>query len=250
MPVNELRMCRNSHLHPDGVDFSRATFGWGRKRRCEDRGDTASFACPKGTRCCSVSIAVSLIGEIVWVLGVVAWYVIRYPFERRAKRVRVVRDQRSRSEAAGLALSVPWSCDPAGSLRRHRNPGSCRLSGQSVAHRARNDHIRLRAVGFSKVSQGTWPEMVHHIGDPRSSQAGVYRAVRDDPAPNVHVFPSHQPLAKPCCCQTGLWVWQAWSALRSFFSCGWTRKRMMLENFGPQYRAYMERTKRIIPYLY
>ena len=27
-------------------------------------------------------------------------------------------------------------------------------------------------------------------------------------------------------------------------------ERMMLENFGPQYRAYMERTKRIIPYLY
>jgi protein-S-isoprenylcysteine O-methyltransferase Ste14 len=27
-------------------------------------------------------------------------------------------------------------------------------------------------------------------------------------------------------------------------------ERMMLENFGPQYQAYMERTKRIIPYLY
>ncbi len=27
-------------------------------------------------------------------------------------------------------------------------------------------------------------------------------------------------------------------------------ERMMLEIFGPQYRAYMDRTKRIIPYLY
>ena len=27
-------------------------------------------------------------------------------------------------------------------------------------------------------------------------------------------------------------------------------EHMMLANFGPQYRAYMERTKRIIPYLY
>ena len=27
-------------------------------------------------------------------------------------------------------------------------------------------------------------------------------------------------------------------------------ERMMLENFGPQYRDYMKRTKRIIPYLY
>ncbi|TIT59667.1 MAG: isoprenylcysteine carboxylmethyltransferase family protein, partial [Mesorhizobium sp.] len=27
-------------------------------------------------------------------------------------------------------------------------------------------------------------------------------------------------------------------------------ERMMLENFGSQYRAYMEKTKRIVPYLY
>jgi protein-S-isoprenylcysteine O-methyltransferase Ste14 len=27
-------------------------------------------------------------------------------------------------------------------------------------------------------------------------------------------------------------------------------ERMMLENLGSQYRAYMERTKRIFPYLY
>ncbi|TIY07540.1 MAG: isoprenylcysteine carboxylmethyltransferase family protein, partial [Mesorhizobium sp.] len=27
-------------------------------------------------------------------------------------------------------------------------------------------------------------------------------------------------------------------------------ERMMLESFGSQYRAYMEKTKRIVPYLY
>ena len=27
-------------------------------------------------------------------------------------------------------------------------------------------------------------------------------------------------------------------------------ERMMLETFGPQYRDYMDKTKRIIPYLY
>ena len=48
----------------------------------------------------------SSVGEIVWVLGVVAWYVIRYPFERRAKRVRVVTDRRSTSEIVGLASAL------------------------------------------------------------------------------------------------------------------------------------------------
>ena len=46
------------------------------------------------------------VGEIVWVLGIVAWYVIRYPFERRAKRVRVVSDVRSRSEIIGLVSAL------------------------------------------------------------------------------------------------------------------------------------------------
>ena len=35
-----------------------------------------------------------------------------------------------------------------------------------------------------------------------------------------------------------------------FFPRVGKEERMMLENFGPQYLAYMERTKKIIPYLY
>ena len=46
------------------------------------------------------------VGEIVWVLGVVAWYVIRYPFERRARRVRVVSGRRSPSDMIGLAAAL------------------------------------------------------------------------------------------------------------------------------------------------
>ena len=37
------------------------------------------------------------LGEVSWLLGIIAWYVIRYPFERRAKRLRVVRNYRSLS---------------------------------------------------------------------------------------------------------------------------------------------------------
>src|SRR5690348_10465545 len=45
-------------------------------------------------------------GEVIWVLGIVAWYVIRHPFERRAKRVQVVRDSRSQSDTIGLAAAL------------------------------------------------------------------------------------------------------------------------------------------------
>jgi protein-S-isoprenylcysteine O-methyltransferase Ste14 len=46
------------------------------------------------------------VGEICWVLGIVAWYVIRYPFERRAKKVRVVGDYRSLSEKIALGAAL------------------------------------------------------------------------------------------------------------------------------------------------
>ena len=53
-----------------------------------------------------MSIAAASVGEIIWVLGIVGWYVIRYPFERRAKRVRVVSGGRSRSDTVGLASAL------------------------------------------------------------------------------------------------------------------------------------------------
>ncbi|TJW39938.1 MAG: isoprenylcysteine carboxylmethyltransferase family protein, partial [Mesorhizobium sp.] len=50
-----------------------------------------------------MTISVASLGEIIWVVGLVAWYVIRYPFERRAKRVRIVAGGRSSSDTVGLA---------------------------------------------------------------------------------------------------------------------------------------------------
>ena len=44
-------------------------------------------------------------GEVSWLLGIIAWYVIRYPFERRAKRLRVARDYRSLPEKIALSAA-------------------------------------------------------------------------------------------------------------------------------------------------
>src|SRR5262245_22593299 len=51
-------------------------------------------------------MSVAAVGKIIWVLGIVTWYIIRRPFERRARRVRVVNDQRSRSDLSGLAIAL------------------------------------------------------------------------------------------------------------------------------------------------
>ena len=53
-----------------------------------------------------MSLSLALLGKIIWVLGVVAWYFIRRPFARRAKRLRVVSDQRSMRDRFGLAAAI------------------------------------------------------------------------------------------------------------------------------------------------
>src|SRR5262245_3336 len=48
----------------------------------------------------------AVVGKPLWVLGVVAWYIIRYPFERRAKRARIVTRSRPLSERIGLSAAT------------------------------------------------------------------------------------------------------------------------------------------------
>ena len=52
-----------------------------------------------------MSISIDALGQGLWVLGIVGWYVIRHPFERRARRMRVISDRRSRSDRIGLAVA-------------------------------------------------------------------------------------------------------------------------------------------------
>ena len=51
-------------------------------------------------------VTAALVGKVLWVLGVVAWYVIRYPFERRASRVPIVTSRRSQADKIALALAL------------------------------------------------------------------------------------------------------------------------------------------------
>lgn len=51
-------------------------------------------------------MSIASIGQIIWVLGIVGWYFIRRPYERRAKRVEVVSNRRSASETIGLAAAL------------------------------------------------------------------------------------------------------------------------------------------------
>ena len=46
-----------------------------------------------------------LIGQIAWIILVVGWYAIRYPFERRARKTRTEKSARNASEWVRMSIS-------------------------------------------------------------------------------------------------------------------------------------------------
>lgn len=192
----------------------------------------------------------SSVGEIVWVLGVVAWYVIRYPFERRAKRSRVVSDRRSPSDIAGLAAAL---------LGLAILPGFYVATGipEMADYPASAWAVALGSIIFAtalwvfrrshKELGRNWSITLEIRERHKLVRTGPYAVIRHP------MYTSFMLMGLGQAFLLSNWVAGA-AGLIGFAVLFFLRvdkeERMMLENFGPEYRAYMERTKRIIPYLY
>lgn len=192
----------------------------------------------------------SSVGEIVWVLGIVGWYVIRYPFERRAKRVRVVANRRSPSEIVGLVSAL---------FGLAILPGFYVATGipESADYSARWWAVALGGIIFAlalwvfrrshKELGRNWSITLEIRERHALICAGPYAVIRHP------MYTSFMLMGLGQAFLLSNWV-AGLAGLIGFAILFFLRvdkeERMMLENFGPQYRAYMERTKRIIPYLY
>ncbi len=190
------------------------------------------------------------VGEIVWVLGIVAWYVIRYPFERRAKRVQVVSNARTPSETIGLAAAL---------FGLAILPGFYVATGfpQSADYPARAWSVALGTIIFAlalwvfrrshKELGRNWSITLEIREKHKLVCTGPYALVRHP------MYTSFLLMGLGQAFLLSNWV-ASLAGLIGFAILFFLRvnkeERMMLENFGPQYRTYMERTKRIIPYLY
>jgi protein-S-isoprenylcysteine O-methyltransferase Ste14 len=195
-------------------------------------------------------MAASSVGEIVWVLGIVGWYVIRYPFERRAKRVRVVTNRRSPSEIVGLVSAL---------FGLAILPGFYVATGipEAADYPARWWAVALGAIIFAsalwvfrrshKELGRNWSITLEIRERHALVCAGPYAVIRHP------MYTSFMLMGLGQAFLLSNWV-AGLAGLIGFAVLFFLRvdkeERMMLENFGPQYRAYMERTKRIIPYLY
>jgi protein-S-isoprenylcysteine O-methyltransferase Ste14 len=197
-----------------------------------------------------VSSAAASVGEIIWVIGIVGWYVIRYPFERRAKRVRVVTGGRSRSDTVGLASALFGLAILPGFYVLTGIPGAADrpASVWAVALGTIIFCLALWVFRRSHKELGRNWSITLEIRDRHELVCGgPYALVRHPMYTSFMLMGLGQAFLLPN------WV-AGISGLIGFAVLFLLRvdkeERMMLENFGSQYRAYMERTKRIVPYLY
>ncbi|ESZ19482.1 farnesyl cysteine carboxyl-methyltransferase [Mesorhizobium sp. L48C026A00] len=197
-----------------------------------------------------MTISVASLGEIIWVIGLVAWYVIRYPFERRARRVRIVAGGRSRSDTVGLASALLGLAILPGFYVATGIPAAADHPA-SVWSVALGTIIFCSALWIFRMSHKelgrNWSITLEIRERHELVSAGPYALVRHPMYTSFLLMGLGQLFLLPN------WV-AGISGLIGFAVLFLLRvdkeERMMLETLGPQYRAYMERTKRIVPYLY
>lgn len=192
----------------------------------------------------------TIIGHGIWVLGIIGWYAIRYPFERRARRVRVVGHARSLSERAGLAIAT---------IGLGVVPGIHVATGfpRTLSY---EPHLAALVIGAAVYAAALWLFRRSHrdLGrnwsitleireEHRLVTGGVYALVRHPMYSAFWLMGLGQAFLIPN------WV-AGFAGLAGIFVLFFLRvakeERMMLATFGDQYRDYMQRTKRIIPYVY
>ncbi|TBA82045.1 protein-S-isoprenylcysteine O-methyltransferase [Rhizobium ruizarguesonis] len=197
-----------------------------------------------------MNLSAAVVGEVIWVLGIVAWCIIRYPFERRAKRVPVVSNRRTGSEAVGLAAALAGLAIVPGFYVATGIPEAADYTA----------HLWAVVIGIILFCAAMWVFRRTHKQLGRNWSitleirqqhelicAGPYALVRHPMYTSFLLMGLSQAFLLPN------WV-AGMAGLIGFAVLFFLRvdkeERMMLEVFGPQYQAYMAKTKRIIPYLY
>ena len=190
------------------------------------------------------------LAKAVWLVCAVAWYVIRYPHERRARKTPVRRSARGRREILLLSISLTGL-------------GILPMLYVATGFPRFADYAFVPAQGWIgtlafAVSLWLFYRTHRELGrnwsvtlEVRDKHAlitdGVYRRVR-------------HPM------YTAFWLW---AVAQAFLLPNWIvgpagligfgtlfffrvarEEKLMLEAFGGQYRDYMARTARIIPWIY
>ena len=189
-------------------------------------------------------------GALAWVLLVVGWYAIRYPFERRVRRTRVAESRRGSPEFARMAVSlvglgilpglfVATGWPEAATYRPHPLFFALGLGFGSLALLL----FRLTHKALGRM----WSVSLDLKEGHRLVTEGIYGRVRHPMYAAFWAMALAQALLLPngVAGPAGLLGFGTLFALRLR-----PEERMMEEAFGDEYRDYSRRTARLIPGLF
>ena len=191
----------------------------------------------------------STVCEIVWFAGLVGWYVIRYPFERRAKKAGVTKSLFGRRESSLLALAffglwlVPLVYALTGfpaALNRPLIPAIAILGVVTLCG-------ALLLFYRSHADLGrNWSVSLEIRNEHRLVTTGIYRLIRHPMYSSFFLLAVAQVLLLPnwFAGATGLVAVGILYAFRVR-----QEERMMIERFGADYQNYMAHTARLIPWI-
>ncbi|MBK5566958.1 protein-S-isoprenylcysteine O-methyltransferase [Ensifer sp. SSB1] len=195
-------------------------------------------------------MSVASIGEAFWVIGIVAWYVVRYPFERRAKRVRVTTSRRSMTDTIGLAAALLGLAIVPGLYVATGIPRFADYPAQSWMVVLGVPIFAMALWTFRRTHKElgrNWSISLEIREKHQLISKGLYALVRH-PMYTSFLLMGIGQMFLLSNWLVGLAGVVGFAVL--FFLRVDKEERLMLEFFGAEYRAYMDRTKRIIPYLY
>lgn len=191
----------------------------------------------------------STLASLIWVLGIVAWCVIRYPYQRRARKLKISAHKRSLEERLLLSgATVGLVIVPAVWL----------LTGFPESLNT-TFHPVLATLGAICMAAFLW--LFHAVHRQLGRNWSITLEIREDHALVTEGLFKH--IRHPM--YSSFWLWAIAQALllpnwlagcaglvsiaALYFGRVAREEAMMRETFGPQYDAYMNRTKRIVPWI-
>ncbi len=190
------------------------------------------------------------IAKAIWCCFVIAWWAMRYPHERKAKKAGVVASRRDTQEMLllGISLSglgiVPmiYVFTKFGGIGERTFIPSLAWLGLLLALGA--------LLFFYRTHQQlgrNWSVSLELRDKHQLVVSGVYRYVRHPMYSAFFLWAVAQALLLPN------WI-AGFSGLAGFGTLFFFRvgreEELMIEAFGDQYRHYMARTARVIPFIY
>jgi protein-S-isoprenylcysteine O-methyltransferase Ste14 len=190
------------------------------------------------------------LAKAILVVGAVAWFIIRWPHQRRSWKTAVARSARNAREKilltasfAGLGV-VPFAYVATGFPRFADypfRPVQAWLGALAFAASLWLFHQVHRELGRN------WSDSLEVRDKHTLVTKGTYAYVRHPMYSAFFLWALAQALLLPNWF-AGLSGLVGFGTL-FFFRVG-REERLMLDTFGAEYRTYMERTKRVIPWVY